>query len=270
MAAGSWAGGFNPETLSDLGITEAGGLGAAAQQMAAAGYSPEQIRNALASIESAGSGDYKALGAWTGGNRGEERKADRAYGRYQIMGSNIGPWAEQYLKQSGVTPEMFLADPALQDKLTDAVMGDYRQKYGDRGAFSKWFTGSEKEPDRSDVHGKLTGKTYADMAMEQLMRGSSAKGEAPGGAPIAPAVGGGAPAAAPDKGYDWAGAGKKMGEAMASGEGMGGMQGTTVPDTPKAAMFQADPSGLDPNNLERRKQLAQMMLARLNTGKLVV
>jgi uncharacterized protein (TIGR02594 family) len=135
------------------------------QQMQAAGYTPEQRRNAIASIESAGSGDYAATGPWTGD---PEEGRDRAYGRYQVMGKNIGPWAEQYLKQSGVTPEQFIKDPALQDKLFDAVYGGYAQKYGERGAASMWFTGRPDEPAVSDVNGKLTGKTYADRYMEAL------------------------------------------------------------------------------------------------------
>ena len=58
-------------------------------EMKAAGYTPEQRRDAIASIESKGAGDYGALGAWTGD---PEEGRDRAYGRYQVMGSNIGPW----------------------------------------------------------------------------------------------------------------------------------------------------------------------------------
>jgi hypothetical protein len=45
--------------------------------------------DAIASIESAGSGDYSAIGPDTG--------KGRAYGRYQVMDFNIGPWTEKHL-----------------------------------------------------------------------------------------------------------------------------------------------------------------------------
>jgi hypothetical protein len=265
---GDWQGGFSPEVMQKLGLQSSGGLGAAAQQMQAAGYSPEQIRNALASIESAGSGDYKALGPWTDESMADR---DRAYGRYQVMGKNIGPWGEQYLKQSGITPEMFMADPALQDKMVDAVMGDYVKQHGYRGASSKWFTGSPNEPDRSDTFGKYTGKSYADRfmaALEQNADSPSEGGSRFGGTGLGtPATGGATTPTAKDNKFSP----QKMGEAMASGEGMGDIKGTTVPDLPRAALFQGQPTTVGaPEEVElRRKKLAEIM-ARLNTGKLTV
>jgi hypothetical protein len=159
----------------------------------------------------------------------------------------------------------------LQDRLVDAVMGDYRQKYGDRGAFSKWFTGSEKEPDRSDVHGKLTGKTYADMAMEQLMRGTSAKGEQPGGVVTgAPAVAaGGSTVKAPDKEQSF---GDKFAEGLGKSGGMPAVQGgSSLPELPRAALFQSEPTTVgDDGQLAAKKQKLAEMLARLNKGTLVI
>ena len=164
-----WGAGGKSENAPDW-LVQAVNDGTADEKLAAAGYTPEQRRNAIASIESQGSGDYGALGAWTGD---PEEGRDRAYGRYQVMGENIPVWAEQYLKKSGVTPEMFLADPQLQDQLFDAVYGDYVAKHGERGAASMWFTGRPDEPEVTDANGKLYGKTYADRYMAAL-------GEAPG------------------------------------------------------------------------------------------
>ncbi|MEM7318838.1 MAG: hypothetical protein AAF408_07425, partial [Pseudomonadota bacterium] len=56
----------------------------AAPAPAPATYQPEQFRDAIASIESAGSGDYSAVGPETG--------KGRAYGRYQVMDFNIPQW----------------------------------------------------------------------------------------------------------------------------------------------------------------------------------
>jgi hypothetical protein len=62
-----------------------------------------------------------------------------------------------------------------------------------------------------------------------------------------------------------------MGEAMASGEGMGDIKGTTVPDLPRAALFQSQPTTVgDPQEVElRKKRLAEIMM-RLNSGKLTL
>jgi len=261
-AGGTWEGGFNPEVMQKLGLQSSGGLGALDAQMQAAGYTPEQRRAAIASIESQGSGDYAA--------RGKELGNDRALGRYQIMQSNLPEWSRQALGRE-VTADEFMADPKLQDQIFDAIYGGYVSQYGERGAASKWFTGSENEPQRSDVHGKLTGESYADRYMKALgmnadspSEGGSRFGGTGLGTPGAPAV-----AAAPAKdprSFD----SQKMGEAMASGEGMGQMQGTTVSDLPKAALFQAQPTTVgDPNELAARKDKLARLLVRLQQNTLV-
>lgn len=91
-------------------------------------------RDAIASVESAGSGDYGALGPVVG-------NGDRAYGRYQVMGANVGPWTEQALGHA-MTPDEFLADPGAQDAVFDYIFGGYVQDYGPEGAARAWFTGS--------------------------------------------------------------------------------------------------------------------------------
>ena len=74
-------------------------------------YLPEQRRNAIASIESQGSGDYKAIGPIT------NRQGNRAYGRYQVMASNIPAWTKQALGQE-MTPDQFLASPEAQTRFS--------------------------------------------------------------------------------------------------------------------------------------------------------
>lgn len=239
-------------------------------QMKAAGYTPEQRRNAIASIESAGSGDYGALGAWTG-DPSDGR--DRAYGRYQVMGKNLAPWAEQYLGMKGLTSDQFLKDPALQDKLFDAVYGDYATKYGERGAASKWFTGSEKEPNRTDVNGKLTGGTYADKYMAAL-----------GGAPTVnhppnPTVGTGgytAPGAdttaVPDAKPDFMSKLRKglkgLGGGMGGGGGAGPAQMPMPAQVAAARIDQGETPTIDPQVAEMQRQQLAMAMQRLNSGRL--
>ncbi len=92
------------------------------------------FRDAIASIESAGSGDYAAVGPVTS-------KGNRAYGRYQVMDFNIGPWTEKYVGRR-MTPEEFLADPAAQDAVFDGEFGSYVERFGNpQDAASMWFSG---------------------------------------------------------------------------------------------------------------------------------
>jgi hypothetical protein len=113
-----------------------------------------QYANAIASIESAGSGDYQAVGPRTG-------KGNRAYGRYQVMDFNIGPWTEKYLGQR-LTPEQFLANPNAQDAVFQGEFGSYVDRFGNpQDAASAWFTGRplSEGAGRSDILG-TTGAGY--------------------------------------------------------------------------------------------------------------
>lgn len=93
----------------------------------------QNYRDAIASIESKGSGDYAAVGP-------THPKMGRALGRYQIMEANIGPWSQAALGRA-VTPEEFMANPQLQDAVFDHQFGQYVQKYGPEGAAQAWLGG---------------------------------------------------------------------------------------------------------------------------------
>jgi len=88
----------------------------------------EQFFGAIAGQESGG--DYGAINARTG-----------ASGKYQIMPANIGPWSKQYLGHT-VSVAEFRSNPALQEQLARAVLYDYYNKWGARGAASAWYSGS--------------------------------------------------------------------------------------------------------------------------------
>jgi len=112
--------------------------------------------NAIASIESAGSGDYSALGPITA-------KGNRAYGRYQVMDFNIGPWTEKYFGRR-LTPEEFLASKEAQDAVFAGEFGGNVEKYGNpQDAASVWFTGKPVATggNRKDILG-TTGNVYVD------------------------------------------------------------------------------------------------------------
>lgn len=106
--------------------------------------------NAIRQMESAGSGGYGALGPLT--------KGDRAYGAYQVMGNNVGPWTSKYYGQA-LSPEQFLADPAAQDAVFQGEFGSYVDRFGPGGAAQAWFggPGSVGHAGRQDVLGTSVG-----------------------------------------------------------------------------------------------------------------
>lgn len=132
---------------------------------------PEQ--NAIAGIESGGK--YDLLGPVT-------KTGDRAYGKYQVMGSNIGPWSKEILGHE-VTPEQFLADPKLQDAIFNGKFGQYTQKYGPEGASRAWFAGEGGMNDmgRKDQLGTTVGDYGRRFA---LAFNQSPQGAAPAEAAI--------------------------------------------------------------------------------------
>jgi cell wall-associated NlpC family hydrolase len=77
----------------------------------------------------------------SGGNYGAVNSGSGALGKYQIMPGNIAGWSQKYM---GVTwtPQQFLSDPAKQDALARAVLSDYFDQYGARGAASAWYSGN--------------------------------------------------------------------------------------------------------------------------------
>jgi hypothetical protein len=110
--------------------------------------------NAIASIESGGR--YDLLGPAT-------RSGDRAYGKYQVMGQNVGPWTKEVLGQS-LTPQQFLANPQAQDAVFQHQFGKALARYGNpQDAASVWFSGRPlaQSANLKDVLG-TTGAAYVD------------------------------------------------------------------------------------------------------------
>jgi hypothetical protein len=135
----------------------------AANEMAATapGGGGNNYRNAIASIESAGSGDYSAVGP-------TNPKMGRALGRYQIMEANIGPWSREALGRE-VSADEFMSNPQLQDAIFDHRFGSYVKQYGPEGAAQAWFAGpgGVGKTNRKDVLGTDVG-TYGRKFMNAL------------------------------------------------------------------------------------------------------
>jgi hypothetical protein len=105
--------------------------------------------SAIASIESGGK--YDKLGPVI--NRGS-MVGDRAYGKYQVMGTNVGPWTEKYLGQR-LTPQQFVQNPQAQDAVFKGEFGRLSQRHGPEGAARAWFAGEGgmNKPNRTDQLG---------------------------------------------------------------------------------------------------------------------
>lgn len=127
--------------------------------------------DAISAIESGG--NYGAQGPIT-------KSGDRAYGKYQVMGSNIGPWTEQHLGRR-MTAEEFLASPEAQDAVFQGQFGSYVRRYGNpQDAASAWFTGRplSQGAGAKDILG-TSGAAYVEKFnrnLGQRVAGASSKG----------------------------------------------------------------------------------------------
>lgn len=124
---------------------------------------------AIQAIESGG--NYGALGPVT-------RNGDRAYGAYQVMGNNIGPWSEAALGRR-LSASEFLGDRSAQDAIFSHRFGGYAQKYGASGAAQAWFGGPGsvgKGGAGADILG-TTGNSYVAKFNTQIAKmGETAAG----------------------------------------------------------------------------------------------
>ncbi len=69
------------------------------------------------------------------------KSGDRAYGKYQIMGSNIPSWSKEILGKS-ITPLEFLRNPELQEQIARAKMQQYYDQTGTHAdVVAKWHSG---------------------------------------------------------------------------------------------------------------------------------
>lgn len=110
--------------------------------------------DSIANIESRGSGGYSAIGPPT-------RNGDRAYGRYQVMGNNIGDWSEAALGKR-LSIDEFMASKEAQDTVFNHKFGQLTNKFGNpQDAASAWLTGQplSRGANRRDVNG-TTGMEY--------------------------------------------------------------------------------------------------------------
>lgn len=126
--------------------------------------------SAIRKKESAGSGDYAAIGP-------THPTMGRALGAYQVMESNIGPWSREAVGRE-VTPDEFLRNPQIQDQIFQHKFGQYVQKYGNpQDAASAWFTGRPlaQGANARDVLGTTGAQYVADFNRNAGVSGAPAQ-----------------------------------------------------------------------------------------------
>jgi hypothetical protein len=133
---------------------------------------------AIAGIESQGgpNGGYGAVGPPA------NSKGNRAYGKYQVLDSNIPAWTQEVLGKP-MSPQEFLASPQAQEAVFQAKFGQYVQKYGSPEAASRaWFAGEGgmNNPGAADVNG-MTVQGYGNKFAQAY--GPGAGGPQPPAAP---------------------------------------------------------------------------------------
>ncbi len=118
---------------------------------------------ALSSLESGGK--YNALGPII---KKGPMAGDRAYGKYQIMGSNIPKWTQEFLGHQ-MTPGEFLNNPEAQEAVRKGKFAQYEQQFGPEGAARAWLggPGGVNYPERADQLGTTIGQ-YGQNYMTRL------------------------------------------------------------------------------------------------------
>lgn len=114
-------------------VPSGGGGGAALPAAGASGDVLSRTKQAIGGMESGNR--YGAVGPDTGGGK-------KAYGKYQVMDFNVGPWTQEALGRA-LTPEQFLASPQAQEAVADFKLGQYINQFGSPEAAARaWFAGA--------------------------------------------------------------------------------------------------------------------------------
>ncbi|MQW43500.1 tail length tape measure protein [Sinorhizobium meliloti] len=169
LGSGGKSGGIAAVASSAAATTFAAPVGAVTRSALPAVGNIEMYAKAIQAIES--SGNYGALGPVT-------RNGDRAYGAYQVMGNNIGPWSEAALGRR-LSASEFLGNKSAQDAIFNHRFGGYADKFGASGAAQAWFGGPGsvgKGGMGADILG-TTGNSYVAKFNTQIAKmGETAAG----------------------------------------------------------------------------------------------
>ncbi len=131
----------------------------------------EQFFRAISEQESGG--NYKAVGVMT--------RYGRAYGKYQILESNIYSWSQALLGRR-VSLNEYLNNPSVQEELARRKLQSYWNKYGARGAAAAWYSGDPKlHNSTASQHGGPSIKGYVDQVLAKAAKYPAGGSGDPGG-----------------------------------------------------------------------------------------
>lgn len=103
-------------------------------------------------------GNYRAVGPPT--------PYGRAYGRYQVLAPNIGPWTAKYYGRR-LSANEFLNNSRAQDAVVRGVLGGYYKRYGARGAAAMWYSG---QPNPNKTYGNPPVYSYVNSVTSRMSR----------------------------------------------------------------------------------------------------
>jgi hypothetical protein len=135
----------------------AGGGGPAVPAMSSGNADLDQIREAVAHVESGGRYGILGVPVPKGKNKGHF-----AVGRYQVMTFNVGPWTKEILGRE-MSWRQFQVDPQAQDAVFNGKMAQYLRKYGNvQTAIRAWFGFGPAD------HTGTGGGDYVSMVMGRM------------------------------------------------------------------------------------------------------
>lgn len=118
---------------------------------------------------------YGEIGQESGGNY-QARSPGGALGKYQILASNIPSWSKQIIGYS-ISPDEFLASPALQDEIAVGMLYHYFKQYGPEGAASAWYTGNPNAWQSGGGGDNYGGPSAAGYVQQVMSRAQSYTGD---------------------------------------------------------------------------------------------
>jgi hypothetical protein len=141
--------------LQTGGANLAAGYGMSPPGPQQAGAPQGDAASRIAGIESGGK--YDAVGPVA------NQQGHRAYGKFQVLEPNIGPWTLEVLGKA-MTPQEFIQNPQAQEAVFKAKFGQMVQKHGSQEAAAReWFAGpgGMNNPNARDVNG-MTVQGYSN------------------------------------------------------------------------------------------------------------
>jgi DNA polymerase III gamma/tau subunit len=178
----SWSDVLNVEGSAPTPAPDASGPAGTSTSATPASSTPsstavDRIADAIATAGEKSGSRYDLVGP-------TDKRGDRPYGRYQVMGVNIPDWSEAAGK-GRLTPAQFLSDPATQDAVVKHRIGMLLDQHGNaRDVASVWHSGVPYDQAAREGRQDSLGTKTTDYATRvATAAGSGEQGAQPEAAP---------------------------------------------------------------------------------------